>query len=317
MQADYEKRIREMKEKYETEITNLNKKNQEDLNNINTTHREHLKTVTDQLKDEKEKTVKQLTDKYESMLASLKEEHQTKVTRLTDEHQQRIAQKEQTIEKLNEEKRTMEEVFKEKEQAINNNKILQGFLFNMYIDQLKTTIAQRENVIAQREADIQGMVNRVKNAEQMAEDAVKEHQRRTAEIDQQYRDKERLLQETLRKQMQRMIEEQCREIEEMQVEFNNAGTLLQEKYGQLDMKFHELQELYEARPSRPEDLTMIQDQSEQITRKDDFIKKQEDDMKFYKLELINREQSYNQMFGTAPQIAGLGGMVQGKPNLMN
>jgi|TARA_B110000305_G_C19301080_1_gene569166 hypothetical protein len=43
------------------------------------------------------------------------------------------------------------------------------------------------------------MVNRVKNAEQMAEDAVKEHQRRTAEIDQQYRDKERLLQETLRK----------------------------------------------------------------------------------------------------------------------
>ena len=87
----------------------------------------------------------------------------------------------------------MEEVFKEKEQAINNSKILQGFLFNMYIDQLKTTIAQRENVIAQREADIQGMVNRVKNAEQMAEDAVKEHQRRTAEIDQQYRDKERLL----------------------------------------------------------------------------------------------------------------------------
>lgn len=40
-------------------------------------------------------------------------------------------------------------------------------------------------------------------------------------------------------------------------------------------------------------------------------------MKFYKLELINREQSYNQMFGTAPQIAGMGSMVQGKPNMLN
>ena len=102
---------------------------------------------------------------------------------------------------------------------------------------------------------------------------MKEHQRRTAEIEAQYRDKERLLQDTLRKQMQRMIEEQGREIEELQVEFNNAGALLQEKYGKLEAKFAELQELYEARPSRPEDLEMIKDQTEQITRKDDFIKK--------------------------------------------
>lgn len=93
--------------------------------------------------------------------------------------------------------------------------------------------------------------------------------------------------------MQRMIEEQSREIEEMQLEFSNAGSLLSEKYSMLEGKFRDLQELYEARPSRPEDLEMIQDQTEQITRKDDFIKKQEDDMKFYKLELINREQSYN------------------------
>lgn len=35
-------------------------------------------------------------------------------------------------------------------------------------------------------------------------------------------------------------------------------------------------------------------------------------MKFYKLELINREQSYNQMFGNTPSLGGaamgLGGM---------
>ena len=49
---------------------------------------------------------------------------------------------------------------------------------------------------------------------------------------------------------------------------------------------------------------MLRDLNEQIVQKDAFIKKQEDDMKFYKLELINREQSYNQMFGTTPTIGG-------------
>ena len=46
-------------------------------------------------------------------------------------------------------------------------------------------------------------------------------------------------------------------------------------------------------------------------------------MKFYKLELINREQSYNQMFGSNPTIGGnsmgMGAMggIGGKPPVMN
>ena len=77
------------------------------------------------------------------------------------------------------------------------------------------------------------------------------------------------------------------------MEFSGATSLMQEKYGALEKKFAHLQELYQERPSRPEDLEMIKDLDEQIVQKDAFIKKQEDDMKFYKLELINREQSYN------------------------
>jgi hypothetical protein len=86
-----------------------------------------------------------------------------------------------------------------------------------------------------------------------------------------------------------MIEEQSREIEEMQSEFQNAGSLMNDKYTHLNERFVELQELYEQRPSRPEDIDMLRDLDEQIVQKDAFIKKQEDDMKFYKLELINRE----------------------------
>ena len=59
--------------------------------------------------------------------------------------------------------------------------------------------------------------------------------------------------------MQRMIEEQAREIEEMQGEFQNAGNLMTEKHNQLNERFIEIQDLYEGRPSRPEDLDMMKD----------------------------------------------------------
>lgn len=43
-----------------------------------------------------------------------------------------------------------------------------------------------------------------------------------------------------------------------------------------------------------------------MIQKEAAIKKAAEDMKFYKLELINREQSYNAMFGAQPQV----GLIQ-------
>lgn len=108
------------------------------------------------------------------------------------------------------------------------------------------------------------MHDRVSEAERKSAESIKEHQRRTKELETQFIAKEKSLQEQLRKQMQRMIEEQGREIEEMQGEFSNASSLMTAKNNQLNEKLLELQELYEGRPSRPEDLEMLRDLDEQI-----------------------------------------------------
>lgn len=57
--------------------------------------------------------------------------------------------------------------------------------------------------------------------------------------------------------MNNLIQEQIKEILAMQNEFGQASELMDQKYKQLSEKFMELQELYENRPSRPEDLEMI------------------------------------------------------------
>ena len=76
-------------------------------------------------------------------------------------------------------------------------------------------IEVHKGTINKKAAEIQGMHDRVNQAELNCEKSLKEHQRRTAEIEQQFKEKEKHLQDQLRKQMQRMIEEQTREIEEM------------------------------------------------------------------------------------------------------
>ena len=72
---------------------------------------------------------------------------------------------------------------------------------------------------------------------------------------------------------------------------------MDQKYRQLNDRFAEITELYDSRTARPEDLELIQNLEEQVIQKEAAIKKAAEDMRFYKLELINREQSYNAMFG--------------------
>ena len=43
----------------------------------------------------------------------------------------------------------------------------------------------------------------------------------------------------------------------MQGEFSQASEFMDQKYKQLNERFMELQDLYENRPSRPEDLDLI------------------------------------------------------------
>ena len=71
------------------------------------------------------------------------------------------------------------------------------------------------------------------------------------------------------------------------------------------ISYEDLQIMYEDRPSRPEDIDAIRHLQVELERKDDEIKKLNEQFKFYKLELVNREQSYNKMFNANPNVGVL------------
>ena len=112
--------------------------------------------------------------------------------------------------------------------------------------------------------------------------------------------------------MDRLIKEHVEDMETLQLEFSNAQQLLDEKYNQLEERYNEISELYDNRPSRPEDLEIMRRLEYEIEQKDNLLKKAAEDMKFYKLELVNRENNFNKMFGANPNVGVMDPLSMGK-----
>lgn len=60
--------------------------------------------------------------------------------------------------------------------------------------------------------------------------------------------------------------------------------------------------LFDQRPSRVEDIETIKMLKKEVFLREEEIRKLNENMKFFKLELINREQNYNKMFNANPHI---------------
>lgn len=74
--------------------------------------------------------------------------------------------------------------------------------------------------------------------------------------------------------------------------------LMQEEYD-------ELKQLFDDRPSKEEDLRLIQKLQQLLEQREEELRRAWQELKFFKLELINRENNYNKMFNANPNIGVL------------
>lgn len=100
----------------------------------------------------------------------------------------------------------------------------------------------------------------------------------------------------------------------MKDQFDRVKQLQDMQVQMLQDRTKELQELYDNRPSRPEDVKKIESLEEDIRLKEGTIQKMIEDMQFYKLELNNREQNYNKVFGSQPTVGIMNPLAQKRPS---
>ena len=89
----------------------------------------------------------------------------------------------------------------------------------------------------------------------------------------------------------------------MTAEFQKAQALLQEQVGQLREQLRGLQARLDAREPRAEDLATIEQLLRQLREKDEIVRRRTyEGMKYFKLELQNREENFNKNFGGGPRV---------------
>jgi hypothetical protein len=85
------------------------------------------------------------------------------------------------------------------------------------------------------------------------------------------------------------------ELEELRRKFDEKIKFYEDQYRELQMCF-------EGRPSRPDDIELINNLQKECNTKNEELALAEERMKFFRQELINREDNYNKIFNANPIV---------------
>jgi len=135
--------------------------------------------------------------------------------------------------------------------------------------------------------------------------AERSHAETLAQKDEAFAREKRGLKEKHKLETERLLEAQIKETQDLKERFDRARQLQEAQVDMLEKRLAELQQLYDSRPSRPEDLDRIAELQAELEQKIQEIKRLHEEMHFYKLELVNREQNYNKVFGASPTVGVL------------
>ena len=83
-----------------------------------------------------------------------------------------------------------------------------------------------------------------------------------------------------------------------------ARAELEAELSSMGQSLSELQHRFNERESRPEDLRRLAEMQQALKQREDVVKRAMEEMHYYKLELQNREENYNQLFGPGAVAKG-------------
>jgi predicted nucleic acid-binding Zn-ribbon protein len=99
-----------------------------------------------------------------------------------------------------------------------------------------------------------------------------------------------------------LIEKFNNEFRLLRQESDDEKRKFEERYKLLQSEYVSLETRYRNRESRPEDLEKIRQLEMEMIEKDELVEKTREEMVYFKREMLNREENYNQKFGRTPNI---------------
>ncbi|XP_048348076.1 protein FAM184A isoform X1 [Sphaerodactylus townsendi] len=276
----------------------LQQKHSEELQTLKEAHKQAMEAFKLEMEQELQTLRFELEDEGKAMLASLRSElnhqHAAAIDQLRHNHQQELAAAKMELERSIELSRQQENEFV------------------CRISDLQDELRHRDHHISELDKEILALHENISALTKELEFKGKEVLRIRSESNQQIRLYEQDLNKKHEREMDVMTADHIREKQSLLADFNKTQELLKEINSALQVSLEEMEEKYQNRESRPEDLQLIAELKDLIAERDQLIKKLIDDKKFYQLELVNRETNFNKVFNASPNVGVINPLVKQK-----
>ncbi|XP_077157017.1 protein FAM184A isoform X2 [Paroedura picta] len=276
----------------------LQQKHSEELQVLKETHKQAMEAFKLEMEQELQTLRFELEDEGKAMLASLRSElnhqHAAAIDQLRHNHQQELAAAKMELERSIELSRQQENEFM------------------CRISDLQGELRHRDHHISELDKEILALHENISALTKELEFKGKEVLRIRSESNQQIRLYEQDLNKKHERELDVMTADHIRERQSLLADFNKTQELLKEINSALQVSLEEMEEKYQNRESKPEDLQLIAELKDLISERDQLIKKLIDDKKFYQLELVNRETNFNKVFNASPNVGVINPLVKQK-----
>ncbi|XP_067402760.1 protein FAM184A isoform X2 [Emydura macquarii macquarii] len=291
--------MEQTKEQEQKELEeHLQQKHSEEFHTLKEAHKQAMEGFKLEMEQELQTLRFELEDEGKAMLASLRSElnhqHAAAIDQLRHNHQQELVAAKMELERSIELSRR-----KEKE-------------FLCRVSDLQDELRHRDHHISELDKEVLTLHENISALTKELEFKGKEVLRIRSESNQQIRIHEQDLSKKHEKELDVMTADHIRETQSMLADFNKTQELLKEINSALQVSLEEMEEKYQNRESRPEDLQLIAELKDLISERDQLIKKLIDDKKFYQLELVNRETNFNKVFNASPNVGVINPLVKQK-----
>ncbi|XP_050805446.1 protein FAM184A isoform X1 [Gopherus flavomarginatus] len=291
--------MEQTKEQEQKELEeHLQQKHLEELQTLKEAHKQAMEGFKLEMEQELQTLRFELEDEGKAMLASLRSElnhqHAAAIDQLKHNHQQELVAAKMELERSIELSRRQEKEFL------------------CRVSDLQEELKHRDHHISELDKEILTLHENISALTKELEFKGKEVLRIRSESNQQIRIHEQDLSKKHEKELDVMTADHIREKQSILADFNKTQELLKEINSALQVSLEEMEEKYQNRESRPEDLQLIAELKDLIAERDQLIKKLIDDKKFYQLELVNRETNFNKVFNASPNVGVINPLVKQK-----
>lgn len=109
-------------------------------------------------------------------------------------------------------------------------------------------------------------------------------------------------QDTAEKREKAAVDKGHADLQQLKAEFLQVRNEMQDRLTQAQREYSVLETRWRNRESRPDDVDRIQQLEREMVEKDELVERTREEMLYFKREMLNREESYNQKFNRQPNV---------------